>query len=595
MLLGSASADAAWQPATRVSSSTSSPSEDLTLASNARGEAVLVWRNSIDPYNSTLEAVRRSADGSWGHPVIVSDPAEFYPDRRPNAGTGHPDDPSVAVAPNGEAIIAWAGPANSTSDYNAADFVRVMVVPPGQLNGPRITLARAQTTRVKTAVGYDDRGNATLFFSDQYGLSASTRPAGGSFSAPRRISRDGEMISDARFAFAANGAVAGIFNGGDGIGYVVRDPGHALSRGLLMPPVGPVQGLNVAINDSGAAVFGWSQCANPDVCDRGELKARYRPANGPFGPVEPIVSTWASPALAVSPAGEVTAVFAGTSAEAPLLASTRPPGGRFGAPRTVATIPPGGALTAAYDRTGNLHAAWNSYYGADPEAARPWVTMRPAGGTWSAPYSPPNVPNLAAGVLARGAGDRMLSAWYDFTDVRASEYAPGSAPGSPAAPAAPADVEAPANVEAPATGETTSAPGAGDPPAPGPPAGPSTQAPGAHPIAPSVDSFTRKLSSMLARSGVARLRRGRAVPVWFAAPATGRLTITLSLGGTAISMTKERTTGHSLVTLRPRAAALKRASAAMAGRRRPALRLRVEFRPDGGSPVRSSRIFRPKR
>src|SRR3954454_3168699 len=105
---------------------------------------------------------------------------------------------------------------------------------------------------------------------------------------------------------------------------------------------GRVQGLNVAINDTGTAVFAWSQCANPDVCDRGELKARHRPPHGPLGPVEPIVSTWGSPALAVSSAGEATAVFDGTTAEAPLLASTRPAGGHFGTPRTVATIPPGG-------------------------------------------------------------------------------------------------------------------------------------------------------------------------------------------------------------------------------------------------------------
>jgi hypothetical protein len=63
LLICASSAHPTWQPAVPVSSASSSPNEDLTLASNARGEAFVVWHNWGDSYNSTLRRgpIRSSA------------------------------------------------------------------------------------------------------------------------------------------------------------------------------------------------------------------------------------------------------------------------------------------------------------------------------------------------------------------------------------------------------------------------------------------------------------------------------------------------------------------------------------------------------
>ena len=596
-------AGAAWQPAVPVPNAVADLRQDFVVASNVRGDAYAVWANRVDAYNSTLRGARRTAGGAWSAAFEVSDPAGSDPDPRPFITTGHNDDPAVAVAPNGETLVAWSKPAvsNQQTDPDSSDFVRVMIVPPGQATGPRVTVARGLTTRVEVAVGYDDQGNATLVWWDQYAVHAATRPAGGSFGIATKISR-GDHVSYPRFAFAGNGAAAGILADADGLVAVVRDPSDTWRRLPLIQTPRSIQGLNVAMNDAGATVFAWSECADPDACGQGRLKAVHRPPGGQLGSAEVLASHWGNPALAVSVSGEATAVSHGVSAEMPLIAWTRPPGGTFGDGERVTTEYPGGAIAAAYDDAGGLHVGWNSYYGADPEVARPFVTMRPAGGAWATAHSPPGVPNLAAPAFAAGADGRMVALWASRREVHMADFIPSAEPplGDPPPPIQGDDdpedlgstVGAQPNVSGnPDGGGGGATAGDGDQRADPPGTAGTRSNSGGHDVGPVVRAFARRFSAALGRSGV---RRGRP-RLWFVPSAEGRLTVTVSLGRTVVAVASRRVDGKALIVPRLRSAGYRRVRRALAAGRRPSLKLRVVWKPASGPAIRTTRAFRPRR
>src|SRR5688500_10233179 len=90
-----------------------SPPVDLSLADsfgssprvglNSSGDAVVTWYESHDSYNSSVMLARRhpGLGGSFGPPLLISDPPGTDPDPLPFLTTGQNTDPSVAISEAG--------------------------------------------------------------------------------------------------------------------------------------------------------------------------------------------------------------------------------------------------------------------------------------------------------------------------------------------------------------------------------------------------------------------------------------------------------------------------------------------------------------
>jgi hypothetical protein len=339
------------------------------VAVNERGAAVAVWTaNRVIDRNYELRASRRPPGGPWSAPVTIFGPA------------GDDMSPHVAIDSSGTAIVSWAvhhGAPNGEFAVEAA-----VGLPDGTWSQPA-RVSGEGVVELDAGVVLDRAGNAVSVWAQNDGgntsvVMASTRAAGGRWSAPERLSARGGLVQEVAFATDASGAATVVWNrlrvsedrafveaverpaGGRWGAPEVLGTSDDLFRVDLRLAVGPsgaaaaVFGDRLAVRDAGGR---WSQGVNP------------------FGPV--IVGRGFE--LAVDARGEAFAVFEARDEEigrwiGPAF-SHRPPGGRWSEPAMLDSddIVPHLATNAA----GDLVAAWS---GPGIQVAR-----RPAGGEWSDP------------------------------------------------------------------------------------------------------------------------------------------------------------------------------------------------------------------
>jgi hypothetical protein len=297
-----------------------------------------------------------SAAPPWSAPVNLSTP-----------GSQLPSEPSVAVAPNGRAIIAWWR--RDATLAPARDVVQI-------------------SRRARFAAP---------------------------FLGPVTLSAQADN-------FAAQPDAAAVSGGPALVGWTQATNAVALK---VLPPTGAavplttltegaqvdLVGVDVGLAPAGGAVAVWTRDPLPAGPAGGDATVRVStrsPLTGAWSaPADLSAPGGGHPAVAVAPDGSSVVAWERAGA---IEAAVRTATGPFGAPITLSTPDAGARLPAvAVDSGGDAVVAWlqDAVMVAERTASGPFGAPRAI----SATGGMPDVPNLGAPVLAMSTGGRAIAAW----------------------------------------------------------------------------------------------------------------------------------------------------------------------------------------
>lgn len=301
------------------------------LAVNAAGAEVAAgWpQNGAGPVQ-----VCASADGqNWSAPVTL----------------GQGVSPTVAIAPDGRAVVAWEGASNNVYSVQAS------VRPPGGQWSPAVTLTGDYGHPV---VGMDGSGNAIAAWAAFAGpIETASLPAGGSWKAVTTLATRGQAVD-----LAVNATGSAIVTWGTRTATVAASGtvlgGFAAPVTLGPPPLYPVGHTRVVLNGLGEAAAAWTNGGPADL-------VASRAPDGTWSPVVKLSTTTDGPIdVAIDGAGNALAIFgqmdvSGTNVTATLYASKHPAGGAWSTPAVLSV--PGDAASSPHvvaDAAGTFVASW---------------------------------------------------------------------------------------------------------------------------------------------------------------------------------------------------------------------------------------------
>jgi hypothetical protein len=389
------------------------------LVQNENGDAALLF--DILAQRRPAQATSSTPGGAFG-PLTALTPTAV-----PHGVFQHQN---VAIDDHGGAVATWTG-FNPSGGCPCATYVSVK--PPGGEFGPPQQLSEAGQDAGAPQVDVNPRGDAIVAWSQSPPhaldgvLTYSTRPAGGSFSAPATV--PGPITQDITAVLEAGGGVLFLGNepsSGGGLSKshaVYRRPDGTFEQPVALDPVPDIRSAGIAANRRGDVLIAWA--AN------GTVRARERPAGGTFGEPEIVATGNEIPngdtRAVINDAGDAAITFG------PWWLVTRSHGGPFG-PRQ---LRPPMADTLAMNERGDLALAW-----VQP-ARSVMAAYRPAGGAFGLPMllgvAPFIIhggqePPLSPALSIDGAGT-ATAVWEDSdgetVGVRARHFAAGG-PGSAA-------------------------------------------------------------------------------------------------------------------------------------------------------------------
>lgn len=316
--------------------------------------------------------------------------------------------PVTAGRPAGTAVVAWTdgGQVRASVRTPSAGWSRAAVVSPaGQTATSPAAVVRPDGSVVMAWPA--QRSADTVIESSVWTTSAGwgtpvvVSATGMSFTGPVALGADG-----AGNVLAAWGQSAATYGTVSVASSTLAPAGPWSAPAILATPAGTaIRQVSVAVNGSGAAVVGWIRKFNDLFGD-----VVTRPAGGSFGaPVTIATGPW-RPALqqlhslqvAIDAAGRASAAWNGAYADASAQQAngTWAPATVF--PKAYASNPALGA-----DTTGTVQMLWAA--GGSAQAS-----SLPPGGTWAAASSvfPGNSP-FDLGIAPNGAND--FAGWYDGT------------------------------------------------------------------------------------------------------------------------------------------------------------------------------------
>ena len=217
------------------------------------------------------------------------------------------------------------------------------------------------------SLAVDAQGNGIAVWPDPGGsVRAAVRPAGGAFGAPVELS-SGTNNFDPRLAMSANGTAVVSWIDDTTVRAASRAPGGTFSTGQALGSTGDnsLATPQVAVNDSGAAAVVWS--ADPGTGNE-EIRARVRGAGGDFlasaMQTLSVVGTPASfPDVEIDATGRATAIWTfgdPTATDAIVQSKATPPGSiTFGAVDTLSETGADASFPqVALDAHNNAVAVW---------------------------------------------------------------------------------------------------------------------------------------------------------------------------------------------------------------------------------------------
>jgi len=260
-----------------------------SLAINDHGEAWLAWQQALAG-NVQILASHRVPGGAFGAPQTI---------RTVSGAHEYLATPSVAVAPSGEAVLAY----QETTEAVLAEelLVRIALAPPGGSFGASSTLPGSQGKPAphdaeggeSPNVAIDSSGNALVLFDFALQhestltrmLKYSTRPSGGEFSpAPTTIPlgdpTGGSFQSSTQlFASDPQGDAVAVYDSAfyGGLAVVRRPAGGTFAAGGRVTDLGFAElegATQVAIGGTGTAAIVWARAS-------GDVAAQLVPISGP--------------------------------------------------------------------------------------------------------------------------------------------------------------------------------------------------------------------------------------------------------------------------------------------------------------------------
>ena len=307
------------------------------IVMNSSGDAAVVWRDS-----NGVKAASRKAGGSWGEPITIS----AVGDR------GQP--PEVAINDSGTVVVAW----NIKDHIQSATKTAI-----GAWTQP-IDIPTSDRYPYVSDVELDSRGNAFLVWTGQGGRSsarrvlASSRPAGGSWSAPSVLGPSSSSGGDASLALDAVGNSTTFWGRSGIVMYATRKAkGKWGAPRKLSMKKGNISDPKVAANSKGDILVVWSVGDDWRAISRSDKgrwsdslsKTRMRAFKG------------YKPALNDNGDAVVMGVDSSGKASKAAQAIMRPAGGSWSRPVEISSVTPRDSMTIpdlAMNRRGDVATAW---------------------------------------------------------------------------------------------------------------------------------------------------------------------------------------------------------------------------------------------
>jgi DNA-binding beta-propeller fold protein YncE len=381
-----ASATPRWLRSSRLSDPAHSAFAPQVAIDRA-GEAVAVWERSRGR-QLVIEAKTRPVGARWSKPTRLSDSAE-----RAFA-------PEVAMDPAGKAVVVW-DVAVREGHGGTEHLIEATTRPTGSTWSAPVPLSDPSPHVALPEVAIDPAGKAVAvwqrFDGAHFVIEAATRPAGGGWSGPTRLSRPSRGSFEPQIAIDAAGEAVAVWRRAKSTDAVIEaadlPAGGGWSRPTLLsrPSWGSFE-PQIAIDAAGDAVAVWTRSSRNY---HESVEASTRPLGGGWSrptrlspPVHGVLKHLSEPQVAVDPAGDAVAVWTRSSLNHESVeAATRPAGGGWSRP-TRLSHPRGRPEDAepqiAIDPAGEAVAVWARSNGEDFRQRIEAATL-PAGGGWSRP------------------------------------------------------------------------------------------------------------------------------------------------------------------------------------------------------------------
>jgi hypothetical protein len=340
------------------------------LAVAPSGAAVVVWQETHalglrDIGSSYIEAsVRRSADGVWSTPTVISQSLAGAPDVSVEALS-----PQVAIAKSGDATVVWISYVRDASQVDVVDFDHAKATwsVPGVLESQRVSAAHvAMDARGDVVVVWRDSVTGAVLSGTSGKVVAKVRVVGMARWSPlarlgSEVELSGEGTSgmptpDPRVSMDPRGDALAVWQGG-----TRRTPDIAVAvwnahmcRWSAEPPITPGYGTYPAIaaDAAGYATVAWlNRYTRVAVSSRAIAGCCWsKPATLDDAPS-------ALPSVAVDGAGNAVVTWSTSEAEAAIRRGKR---GRWRGPIAFGRTVPwaGGGSTVSIDEAGDGLVAW---------------------------------------------------------------------------------------------------------------------------------------------------------------------------------------------------------------------------------------------
>ena len=342
---------------------------------------------------------------AWsGAPVAGAAPGWSLPQAVSSTGSG--EDPQVALASDGRAVVVW------TED--SAGHARVVAAERGTDGGWAAPVALSAAGDRPTSgqqVSMNDHGLAVATWTRNGRVLVAVRSTAGVWTAPAQVSGKGHgsfpqvAVTQGGRAYVVWEQVSGTH---EQVRVVRRDSHGTWSAPAVLPTgVGDAQYPVVAVDALGRATVVWQRMW-ADGGRTAVLTARF--SGGRWSPTATLSAPKRNagpPLLATNDRGDAVVTWSGRESGAVVvLGVVRPPTRAWGPVRTIAT---GSLGDLALDRSGVAVVAWTAVVGSD---VRIGLSSRPAGGSWQVGVVPPWTADLqtTAPQVAAGGGSVSL-AW----------------------------------------------------------------------------------------------------------------------------------------------------------------------------------------
>jgi hypothetical protein len=274
------------------------------VAAGPEGNVTAVWLlEREEGQRSVVQTATRSVGGSWSAPVTVSPPRKAA------------RSPQIALDPQGGATAVWEEEDSGAIESSTRSSGGIWSAP--------VTLSATGVRADWPQVSVDSQGNATAIWAGRASngrrIQTSTRPAGGTWSAPVSISKAGHrLVQDPQIAVSPQGEATAIWQRSNGSYLVVQGATRPAGGGWSTPvdiTTGHGRGgqnLQLGVDPWGNATAIWEGYDTRPGPNFAIQAAKHPPGGTWSRPTD--ISRWTEslgePQIAVDPQGRSTVIWA---------------------------------------------------------------------------------------------------------------------------------------------------------------------------------------------------------------------------------------------------------------------------------------------